>query len=106
MILINVRFTVRPENADEWLELARPFTEATRAEEGNLWFDWYRSADDPEVFLLCEAFREDAAEHHVNSEHFRRFTESAPQWLRHTPEIINTTAEGESWGEMGEISVD
>ena len=58
MILINVRFTVRPERVDGWLDFARPFTEATRSEPGNLWFDWYRSTENPQEFFLCEAFRD------------------------------------------------
>ena len=81
--------------------------DACRAEEGNLWFDWYRSTDEPNTFLLCEAFREgEAPAEHVNSAHFRAFTSSAAQYLQRTPRIINTTAEGEEWGTMGEITVD
>lgn len=107
MILINVRFTVRPERVDGWLDFARPFTEATRSEPGNLWFDWYRSTENPQEFFLCEAFRDgDAPEHHVNSQHFADFTAAAPEWLEETPRIVNTTAEGDAWGEMGEIAVD
>ena len=107
MILINVRFTVKPDRADDWLDFARPFTEATRAEPGNLWFDWYRSVDDPTEFFLCEAFREgDAPGEHVGSDHFAAFTAAAPQWLTRTPQIVNTTAKGQAWGEMGEIRVD
>ena len=43
MILIVVKFPIKPEFADEWPELSREFTEATRAEPGNMWFDWSRS---------------------------------------------------------------
>jgi len=107
MILINVRFDVKPEYADSWLEITREFTEATRAEPGNLWFDWYRSTDAPATYLLCEAFREgDAPAEHVNSAHFAAFTGSAAQYLERTPRIVNTTAEGEEWGTMGEITVE
>ena len=106
MILINVRFDVKPEFADSWLEITREFTEATRAEAGNLWFDWYRSPESPNTYLLCEAFREgDAPAVHVKSDHFQQFTGSAAQYLERTPRIINTTAEGDEWGTMGEITV-
>ena len=106
MILINVRFDVRPEFADTWLEITRDFTEATRAEPGNLFFDWYRSPESPNTYLLCEAFREgDAPGDHVDSAHFTEFTGSAAQYLERTPRIINTTAEGDEWGTMGEITV-
>ncbi|MEH6623376.1 MAG: putative quinol monooxygenase [Dietzia maris] len=107
MILINVRFDVKPEFAESWLEFTREFTEATRAEPGNLFFDWYRSSESPNTFLLCEAFREgDAPAQHVNSDHFAEFTGSAAPHLERTPRIINTTAEGEEWGTMGEITVE
>lgn len=107
MMLINVRFDVKPEFADSWLEITRDFTEATRAESGNLWFDWYRSPETPATFLLCEAFRDgDAPAEHVGSAHFIEFTGSAAQYLKRTPRIINTTADGEEWGTMGEITVD
>ena len=107
MMLINVRFDVKPQHADNWLEITREFTEATRAEPGNLWFDWYRSSDDPNTYLLCEAFRDgDAPAEHVNSAHFSEFTGSAARYLQRTPRIINTTADFEDWGTMGEIPVD
>ena len=47
MIFITAKFPVLREHAESWPELARSFTEATRAEEGCLWFDWSRSLDDP-----------------------------------------------------------
>ncbi len=107
MILITVRFDVLPEYADSWLDLTREFTESTRAEPGNLWFDWYRSPEAPETFLLSEAFRDgDAPAEHVKSDHFVEFTGTAAQYLQCTPHIINTTAEGEKWGRMGEITVE
>ena len=47
MIFITAKFPVKPEDADRWPEIAGPFTRATRAEPGCLWFDWSRSLDDP-----------------------------------------------------------
>ncbi len=47
MIFITVKFKVRPEYTDGWLDLVDDFTQATRAEPGNLWFEWSRSVDDP-----------------------------------------------------------
>lgn len=48
VIFIVVKFHVKPEWVDRWIELTTPFTEATRAEPGNLWFDWSRSIDHPD----------------------------------------------------------
>ena len=56
MIFIVVKFPVRPERSDEWMSLVADFTKATRAEPGNLFFEWSRSVDDPNEFVLVEAF--------------------------------------------------
>jgi quinol monooxygenase YgiN len=106
MIFIVVKFPVKPEFADRWPELARPFTEATLAEPGNKWFDWSRSVADPTEYVLVEAFDDDAAATHVESEHFRTMQREFPQYLRRTPRIISRRIEGEDWDEMGEIAVD
>ena len=58
MIFITAKFPVRPEHADAWPEISRAFTEATRAEEGCLWFEWSRSLDDSNEYVLVEAFRQ------------------------------------------------
>jgi quinol monooxygenase YgiN len=43
MIFIVAKFKVKPEFRDQWLDRVRGFSEATRAEPGNLWFEWSRS---------------------------------------------------------------
>jgi quinol monooxygenase YgiN len=106
MIFIAVKFTVRPEFSEQWLERVRPFTEATRREPGNLWFDWSRSVDDPHQFVLLEAFQDDAAAAHVNSEHFTEAMALMPEMLAKTPDIINVTTPGETWSKMGELTVE
>ena len=106
MILINVKFPVKPEHADDWPEISRVFTEATRAEPGNKWFEWYRSVEEPTTYVLIEAFEDDAAEAHVNSEHFATMQEQFPQYLSATPQIVSEQVQSDGWGPMGEIQVD
>lgn len=107
MILINVRFNVQPEHADTFRETVAPFTDATRAEDGCLFFDWFRSTDDPNEYILVEGFKDDAAEAHVNSDHFKKACELFPTVLVETPQIINTLIEGKTeWDRMAEFSVD
>ncbi|KAA1373652.1 putative quinol monooxygenase [Aeromicrobium fastidiosum] len=106
MIIINVRFHVLPEHADQFPELTREFTEATRAEPGNRWFLWSRSVEDPNEYVVLEAFDDDAAEAHVSSDHFKKATAEMPQWLSSTPQIINTVVPDDGWGLMGEMQVD
>lgn len=106
MILINVKFTVKPEAVSRFLDEVAEFTQATRAEEGNLWFDWYRSPEDPQVFVLLEAFKDDAAQAHVSSEHFTAGLESMRPLLVKTPQIISRQVDGEDWDQMGELQIE
>lgn len=106
MIFIVAKFRVRPEHADRWPEIAHSFTRATRAEPGCLWFDWSRSVEDPNEYVLVEAFADDdGAVAHVTSAHFRTATETLPDYLAETPRIINVTVSGHEWSELGELAV-
>jgi quinol monooxygenase YgiN len=107
MIFIVVKFETKPEWTDRWPELVAGFTAATRAEEGNLWFEWSRSLDNPAVYVLVEAFRDaDAGGVHVNSDHFKRAMQELPQALECTPKIINQAIDATGWSELGEMTVD
>ena len=106
MIFSTARVRVRTEDADRWPEISRAFTEATRAEPGCLWFDWSRSVDDPEEYVLVEAFRDDeAGAAHVGSEHFREAQRTLPPHLAATPRIVNADVPGTDWSDLGEMSV-
>ena len=107
MIFITAKFRIKPEHADKWPEIAAEFTEATRAEPGCLWFDWSRSLDDPNEYVLVEAFADDdAGAAHVQSAHFRAATEELPAYLAETPHIVNFSIPGTEWSELGEMAVD
>jgi quinol monooxygenase YgiN len=106
MIFIVVKFRVKPEWSERWLDLTRGFTEATRDEPGNKWFEWSRSVDDPNEFVLVEAFEDDAAGPHVNSNHFQQAMKDMPQALSETPQIISEKIDADGWNRMGELSVE
>ena len=105
MIFITVKFQVKPDYVDGWLDLTRDFTLATRAEPGNLWFDWSRSIDDPNEFVLVEAFQDDAAGAHVQSDHFQLAMKTMLPAIVATPKIVNFVVPGEEWSRMGELEV-
>ncbi|MFF0752702.1 putative quinol monooxygenase [Streptomyces sp. NPDC004267] len=106
MIFIAVRFTARPEYADTWLERVADFTRATRAESGNLFFDWSRSVDDPNQYVLLEGFADaEAGAVHVASDHFKAGLETMAALIATTPEIINVDTPQQGWGPMGELTV-
>ncbi len=105
MIFIVVKFPVRPDVAERWLDAVAGFTAAVRAEEGCLFFEWSRSVDEPNTFVLVEGFRDGAAgEAHVASEHFQRAVEDMSALVSATPEIISKEIDQDGWGEMGEVT--
>jgi len=106
LIFITAKFRIKPEHADDWPEISRSFTEATRAEEGCLWFDWSRSLDDPHEYVLTEAFRDgEAGGIHVNSDHFKAAQAELPPYLVETPRIVSTEVDQDGWNELGELTV-
>jgi quinol monooxygenase YgiN len=106
MIFIVVKFETRPEWTEHWPDLVAEFTEATRAEEGNLWFDWSQSIENPAEYVLVEAFRDgDAGSAHVGSEHFKKAMQELPQALITTPRIISQAIDATDWSQMSEMTV-
>ena len=106
MILIVVKFPVKPDHAAEFQHAIEPFTQDTRQEPGNLWFEWSRGLEDPNEFVLVEAFKDDAAEAHVTSAHFAAALEAMRPHLVRTPQIISRVVAGDGWDEMGELRID
>lgn len=105
MIFIVVKFTVRPEYSDEWLDRVGSFTRSTRQEPGCLWFDWSRSVENPNQYVLLEAFRDGGAgAQHVQSEHFKRAVSDLPAMLVDVPDIVNVDVPGTSWSKLAEMS--
>jgi quinol monooxygenase YgiN len=106
MYFIVVKFPVKPEWSDRWMGLVDGFTQATRAEPGNLFFEWSRSVEDPDEFVLVEAFTDDGAGAHVNSDHFKQALVDMRQAIARTPKIISKQVDGDGWGPMGELQID
>lgn len=105
MILIVVKQPVRAKYADDFPTLVGEFTAASRAEPGCISFDWYRSADDPNLYVLIEVFRdEEAGKVHVESAHFAVASQQMPRWLAAAPEIIHVEVPGTSWSAVSEGS--
>ena len=106
MIFITAKFRVLPQHADNWPEITRDFTQATRGEAGCLWFDWSRSVEDPAEYVLVEAFRDGGAgAAHVQSAHFKAAQQWLPQHLAATPRIVNFEVPQDDWSLLGEMAV-
>ena len=105
MIFIVVKFTIRSGHTEDWLDLVEDFTQATRQEPGNLFFEWTRSVEHPNQFVPLEAFASrEAGEAHVTSEHFKSAMAWIPRIIEKTPEIVNFETPGEGWAEMAELT--
>jgi len=106
MIFITAKFQIKPEDAEQWPEIAAEFTKATRNEPGCLWFDWSRSVADPNEYVLVEAFRDgEAGAAHVNSAHFKQAQRTLPPHLVRTPRIVNFEIPQDDWSPLGELAV-
>lgn len=106
MYFIVVKFRTKPEHTDSFLDTVADFTRDTRAEPGNLWFEWSRSVEEPDTFVVVEAFTDDGAGPHVGSEHFKKAMVDMKPLLVETPKIVSRQVEGDGWGEMGELQID
>jgi quinol monooxygenase YgiN len=61
--------------------------------------------ENPTEYVLIEAFREDAAEAHVTSQHFKKAQADLPQYLVETPKVRNIVMPGDHWDSLGEFEV-
>jgi quinol monooxygenase YgiN len=106
MIFITAKFAIKAESAETWPDIAAEFTDATRAEPGCLWFEWSRSVDSPNEYVLVEAFRDgEAGGAHVNSDHFKKAQNDLPPHLIETPKIVNFEVDQDDWSRLGEMEV-
>lgn len=107
MILINLKFSVKPELADQWMDAVAQYTADVRAEPGNLFFEWHRPVDGPpHEFLLLEGFTDEGARAHVESPHFTEGLDAMRPLLAATPQIISEKLQAQGFGPMGELRID
>jgi autoinducer 2-degrading protein len=73
MIVSAIQFTFATKDADNAEKILREIRDASVKEPGVVRFDVARSSDDPNVFVLWEVYRDQAAvDAHKESEHFKR----------------------------------
>lgn len=106
MIFIVAKFDVAPEYQESWLSITADFTAATRAEPGNLWFEWSRTVDDPSEYVLLEAFRDQqAGAAHVQAPHFQAGLDAMRPALSSTPRIVHADLSAEGWSPLAELHI-
>jgi quinol monooxygenase YgiN len=105
MILIVVKFQVRPDRREEWLEITDEFTRAVREEPGNRSFEFFSNDEHPNQFVLIEEFEgPEAGEVHVKSDHFKTAMQRIPDVITETPQIVNFDLPGDGWSELVELA--
>ncbi len=74
MIRLNCFFKANEGCYDEALEAALALTACSRQDEGNIAYDTFESATNPDVFMICETWTDaDALARHSAAEHFKRY---------------------------------
>lgn len=106
MILITVKFPIRPDKMDEWRELSAFYAAAVNAEPGCRFFEFAQSVDEPNTFVCIEGFTDAAAgQSHMQQPHVARFMGEMPDIVSARPKIIYVDAEEVSgFADMGEIT--
>ena len=87
MIVLNVTYKCKPDMREEFLEMI--YTEgidvASRAEEGNIKYDYYTPVDNSDDLLLVEKWRDaEALAAHGKQEHFARLGELKKEFVLDT----------------------
>ena len=87
MIVLNVTYHCKPDRREAFLEriLAEGIDEASRAEAGNLKYDYYLPFDDNGDLLLVEHWRDAAAlQSHAETPHYAKLKDLKPLYVTDT----------------------
>ena len=82
MYVVYVTVFVKPEAVQQFTEATLDNARHTRHEPGNLRFDVLRAEDDPNRFMLYEAYRsKDDVGRHQQTEHYLRWKSAVADWM-------------------------
>ena len=87
MIVLNVTYRCKPGMREEFLEMimTEGIDAASRAEEGNVMYDYYIPVDGSDELLLLEKWKDaDALAAHRGEPHFARLGEIKPEFVDDT----------------------
>jgi len=93
MYIVSVTIFVKPEFVDSFIAITLDNARNTRKEPGNLRFDVARAEDDPNRFLLFEAYRtkEDFAKHQ-QTQHYFRWRDTVGDWMTQPRQGVRHTS--------------
>jgi len=82
MIVTCVYVHVRPNRAEDFKKATLANHNESVKEKGNLRFDLLQDANDPEKFMLYEAYEsEEAAANHKNTVHYATWRDTVSDWM-------------------------
>jgi Uncharacterized conserved protein len=82
MIVTCVHVHVRPGRVDDFIKASEANHKESVKEPGNLRFDLLQDANDPEKFMLYEAYEsEEAAAAHKNTAHYATWRDTVADWM-------------------------
>ena len=87
MIVLNVTYRCKPEMREEFLEtiMTEGIDAASRAEAGNIKYDYYLPLDNSDELLLLEKWQDaDALAEHGKQPHFARLGELKTEYVADT----------------------
>ena len=77
-----VHVHVKAEHINDFIEACRKNHESSVKEKGNRRFDILQSADDPEKFVLYEAYAsKDEAAAHKQTQHYLEWRDTVADWM-------------------------
>jgi len=82
MIVTCVMVYVKPENIDDFIAASKKNHESSIKESGNMRFDVLQSKDNPQHFLLYEAYEnEESAAAHKSTAHYLTWRQTVEPWM-------------------------
>jgi len=82
MYVVAVTVFVKPANVNNFVAATLENARNTRREAGNLRFDVLRAEDDPNRFLLYEAYRQkDDFTAHQQTPHYLKWKQTVADWM-------------------------
>jgi quinol monooxygenase YgiN len=82
------KFKVKPESRDDMIALARSLFDASRAEPGNITYNFYEDRGNDDCFLFFEEWQsQEATDFHFQTPYFKAFMDRFPTMITGQPEI-------------------
>ncbi len=93
MYVVCIHVHVKPEHREEFIRASLDNAHNTIQEPGNLRFDVIQRLDDPDRFMLYEAYRDEAGmEAHKTTPHYARWRDAVAAWMAEPRQGIKHTA--------------